>query len=81
MFNKIITWRRYTETINAKAFKIFIRIYHLSKIERLRANIKLSLHKTVIRSRTTYAFPVWEFAEDIYLLKEQGLAKQRSPHH
>jgi hypothetical protein len=39
----------------AKAFRTFIRIYSLLKSERLRANIKLNLHKALIRSEITYA--------------------------
>jgi hypothetical protein len=50
-----------------------LRIYSLFKIERLRANIELTLHKVLIRSVTTYACPAWEFAADTSLLKLQRL--------
>jgi hypothetical protein len=43
--------------IEAKAFTTFIRIYSLFKSE---TNIKLALHKTLIRSIITYACPAWE---------------------
>jgi hypothetical protein len=59
--------------IEAKAFLTFIRIYSLFKRERLSANIKLTLHKALIRSVLTYACPAWEFAADSHLLKLQRL--------
>jgi hypothetical protein len=64
IFDKRITWRLHIEMIEAKAFKTFIRIYFLLKSERLSANIKLTLHKAMIRS---YDCPAW----DVYLLKLQ----------
>jgi hypothetical protein len=36
------------ETIEAKAFRTFIRIYSLLKSERLSTNIKLTLHKALM---------------------------------
>jgi hypothetical protein len=59
--------------IEAKAFRTFIRIYSLFKSERLSANIKLNLHKALIRFVLTYACPAWEFAADSHLLKLQRL--------
>jgi hypothetical protein len=59
--------------IEAKAFRTFIRIYTPFKSERLSANIKLTLHKTLITSVMTYACPAWEFAADTCLLKLQRL--------
>jgi hypothetical protein len=53
----------------AKDFRTFIRIHPLFKNEHLITNIKLTLHKALIRSVMTYACPAWEFAADIYLLK------------
>jgi hypothetical protein len=55
--------------IEAKAFRIFIRIYSLLKSERLSAKIELTLHKALIRTVITYACPAWELASDTYLLK------------
>jgi hypothetical protein len=69
----MITWRLNIEMFEAKAFRTFIRSYSLFKSERLSANIKLTLHKPLIRSVMTYACPSWEFAADIYLLKLQRL--------
>jgi hypothetical protein len=43
------------------------------KSERLSANIKLTLHKALIRSVMTYAYPAWEFAAECQLLKLQRL--------
>jgi hypothetical protein len=60
--------------IEAKAFRTFIRIYFLFKSRRLSANIKLALHKALIRSVMTYnACPAWEFAAESHLLKLQRL--------
>jgi hypothetical protein len=55
--------------IEAKAFRTFIRIYSLFKSERLSANIKLTLHKALIRSVMTYACPTYDFAADTRLTK------------
>jgi hypothetical protein len=68
-----ITWSLHIEIIEAKAFRTFIRINSLFKDERLSANIKLTLHKALIRSVMTYACPTWELVTDTYLLKLQRL--------
>jgi hypothetical protein len=73
MFDKRMTWRLHIETIETKAFRTFIRLYFLFKSERLNVNIKLALHRSLIRSVMTYACPAWEFAADTYLLKVQRL--------
>jgi hypothetical protein len=73
MFDKRMAWRLHIEMIEAKAFRTFIRIYSLYKSERLSTNIKLTLHKALIRSVMTYACPVWEFAAESHLLKLQRL--------
>jgi hypothetical protein len=57
IFGKRITWRLHLETIEAKAFRRFVIIYSLFKSERLSANIKLTLHKALIRSVMAYACP------------------------
>jgi hypothetical protein len=57
----------------AKVCRTFIRIYSLLKTERSSTNIKLTLHKALIRSVTIYAYPAWELAADTYLLKLQRL--------
>jgi hypothetical protein len=59
--------------IVAKAFRIFIRIYSLLKSENLSADIKLTLHKALIRTVIMYACPACELATDTYLLKLQRL--------
>jgi hypothetical protein len=48
IFNEKITWRLRIEMIAAEAFRTFIRNYSLFKSERLSANIKLIIHKTLI---------------------------------
>jgi hypothetical protein len=55
----------------ANAFRAFIRVYSLFKIERLSSNIKITLHKALITSVMTSACPAWEFAADTHLLKLQ----------
>jgi hypothetical protein len=40
-----------------------------SKVSVLRVNIKLILHKALIRSVIPHACPTWELAEDTYPLK------------
>jgi hypothetical protein len=57
IFDERITWRLHIEMIEAKAFRTFIRNYSLFKSKRLSANIKLTLHKDLIRSVLTYACP------------------------
>jgi hypothetical protein len=42
------------------AFITFIRIYSLIEDEGLGAKIKLILHKALIISVITYAFPTWD---------------------
>jgi hypothetical protein len=53
ILDKRMTWRLHIQTIKAKAFRTFIRIYSLFKSERLSTNIKLTLHKAMNRSITT----------------------------
>jgi hypothetical protein len=64
IFGKWITWRLHIEMTEANAFRIFIRIYSLFKNERLRANIKPTLHKALFISVKTYACLAEEFAAD-----------------
>jgi hypothetical protein len=55
--------------IEAKAFRMFIRVYSLFKIDRLSANIKMTLYESLIRSVMSYACPAWEFGADTHLIK------------
>jgi hypothetical protein len=73
LFDERMTWRLHIQTMEAKAFKTFNRIYSLFKSERLSANIKLTLHKALITSVMTYACHAWEFAAECHLLKLQRL--------
>jgi hypothetical protein len=59
--------------VRAKAARADLLVYSLLKSERLSANIKLTLHKALIRSVMTYACPAWEFAAGTHLLKLQHL--------
>jgi hypothetical protein len=54
ILDKKITWRLHIETIEAKAFRTSIRLYLLFKSERLSTNIKMILHKALIRSAETH---------------------------
>jgi hypothetical protein len=71
--DKRTTWRLHIEMIEAKTFRTFIRVYSQLKSERFSANIKLTLHKALIRSVMTYACPAWELAADTCVLKLQRL--------
>jgi hypothetical protein len=73
IIDKRITWRSRIKVTEAEAIRKIIRIYSLFKSERLSANIKLTLHKALITSVTTYACPAWEFVADTYLSKFQHL--------
>jgi hypothetical protein len=73
IFDKRITWRLHIGMTEAKVFRTFIGIYSLLKSVRLSANIKLNLHKALIRAVMTYACRAWELAADTYLLKLQRL--------
>jgi aminoglycoside N3'-acetyltransferase len=73
IFDKKMTRRLHIQKIETKALRTFIRIYSLSKSERLIGNIKLTLHKALIRSVMTYVCPAWEFAAESPLLKLQRL--------
>jgi hypothetical protein len=57
IYDERITWRFHIEMIEAKAFRTIIAVYSLFKSERLSPNIKLILHKTLVRSVMIYAFP------------------------
>jgi hypothetical protein len=59
--------------IGAKAFKTFIKIYSVFEIERLSADIRVTLHKALVRSAMTYACPAREFAAEIHLFRLQRL--------
>jgi hypothetical protein len=72
IFDKRITWRLHIKMTEAKAFRTFIRFFSLYKSECIIANIKLTLHKALIRSVMTYACSSWELL-DTYLLKLQHL--------
>jgi hypothetical protein len=76
IFDKRITWRLHIEMTKTEAFRAFIRIYSLIKSEHLSTNIKLTLHKALIRSVMTYACTAWKFSADTHLLKLWG-----SPRH
>jgi hypothetical protein len=69
IFDKKIASRSRIEMIEAKAFRVLITTYSLFKSKRLSTNIKLTLHKALIRSVMTYAYPSWEFVADTHLLK------------
>jgi hypothetical protein len=57
IFDETVTWRLHMEMMKAKALRTFIRVYSPLKSEQLSTNIKLTLHKALIRSIMTYARP------------------------
>jgi hypothetical protein len=57
IFDKKIIWRPHIELIEAMIFRTFISVYSLFKSDGLGTNIKLTLHKALIRSVMTYACP------------------------
>jgi hypothetical protein len=73
IFDKKIRWIPHIEMIETNAFRTYIRVYSLFENERLRTNIKLTLHKALIRSVMTYACPAWKFAADTHIIKLQLL--------
>jgi hypothetical protein len=72
IFDKRITLRLHIDMIEAKAFRTFIRAYSLFRSNCLSTNIKLTLHKALIRSVMTYACLTWEFVADTQLLGAHG---------
>jgi hypothetical protein len=58
-----ITRRLHIDTIEAEAFRTFMRIYPLLKSDRV-SSVKLAFHKTLIKSVITYDFPGREFAAE-----------------
>jgi hypothetical protein len=73
IFDKRITWRLHIEMIEAKAFRTFNRMYSIFESEHLSTNIKLTLHKALIRSVMTNACLAWQLVADTFLLKKQRL--------
>jgi hypothetical protein len=80
VFAKRITWRLHIETIEAKAFRTFIRIYSLFKSERLSDNIKLTFHKALIRC-ADLCLPRLGFCGRFPSIEIATPAKQGSPQH
>jgi hypothetical protein len=56
-FDKKITWRLHIEMVTTNTYSTFIRLHFLFKIERLSTHFKLTLHKGLITSVTTYVCP------------------------
>jgi hypothetical protein len=73
IFDRKITGRPHRKMIKTKAFRTFIRVHALFKSERLSTNIKLTLHKALMRSVMTQACSIWEFVADTLLIKLQCL--------
>jgi hypothetical protein len=73
IFDRRIIWRLHVEMIETKAFRTFIIIYSLLKNERLSADIKLTVHKALIRSVMNCACHASELAADTYIFKMEHL--------
>lgn len=66
----------HVQIMGAKAVRIFFRLYSFIRSELLSVYIKLTVHKTLIRSVMTYACPTCEFAcRHVPLFTLPGLAK------
>jgi hypothetical protein len=63
-------------TIEAKAFRKFMTVYSLLKSKRLRADIKLSLHKALVGSTVTYVRRDCEFVADTQIMESQSLQSE-----
>jgi hypothetical protein len=57
----------------SQGLQTFIRIRSLFRSERVSTNIKFILHKALIRTIMTCAYPAWKFAADNHLPKLQRL--------
>jgi hypothetical protein len=68
-----MTWRHHTERTVGNALHIYIRTYSLFESGRLSTTIKLTLHRALIGSVMTYAWPIWEYAANTHPLKLQRL--------
>jgi hypothetical protein len=68
IFDSRVTWRKHIDLIVIK-----VKISSFLKSERLSTKSKLILHKALMRSKMTYAYPAREFAADSHLLKFQRL--------
>jgi hypothetical protein len=80
IFHKRIIWRLHAEIIEGKAFRTFTIVYSLFESERLSPDIKITLHKAIIRSVMTSARSALEFATGIYLPFETTMfAKEGYP--
>jgi hypothetical protein len=73
IFDRRMTWRLHIEGTVSMALGTYRRSCSLFKSERLSTNIKLTLHKALIRSVLTYACPTCAYAADAHLLKLQRL--------
>jgi hypothetical protein len=72
-FDRRITWRTHIDLIVTKTLRTFVQIYSLKKSEKLSIKTKMTLYKALIRSKMTYACPVWEAAAVTHLMKHQQL--------
>jgi hypothetical protein len=81
IFDNRVTWTLHIKMIEAKAFRTFITAYSRFKSERLSTNIKLTLHKAVIKRVMTYACPRLGICYRYSHFEIALLAKQGSPHH
>jgi hypothetical protein len=81
VINKKIVGRSYIKIMEAKAFRAFIRTYSIFKSELLSANVKLTLHKALIRSVMTYALSCLGIWGRYPSVKIAAPVKQGSPHY
>jgi hypothetical protein len=77
-FDRRMTCRTHIDLIVTKALRTFLKIYSLLKSEKLSIRTKMTLHKALISSKLTYAWPTWESAADKQLLKLRRLQTKYS---
>jgi hypothetical protein len=73
IFDRNLSLWLHIEKTSTKALGTYIRTYSIFKSKHLSANIKVILHRALIRSIMTYACPTWEFAADTHVMKLQHL--------
>jgi hypothetical protein len=73
VFDRRNAWRIDTQAIEAKDFRVFIGVCSIFRNKQLRSDVRLNVHKTLIRSVMTCSCPVFELSALIYLFKLQSL--------
>ena len=73
VFDRRNTWRIDREAMEVKDFRVSIGVCSILRNKQLRSDVRLNVHKTLIRSVMTGSCPVFELSALIYLFKLQSL--------